>query len=375
MKGMKLLVPLLTGALLTCGVSVQAAGSDPVEEKLSSMTTQEKVAQLFVVTPEQLTNGVEVTTAGAPTLTAMAECPVGGIIYDSGNVTDIPGTYAMTSAANAYSESITGLPLFTMLDEEGGEVERVAGHVDGISALPSMAEVGATGNTAYAQQTGQVMGQYLKFLGFNVDLAPVADVYTNPENTVVKTRSFGTDPSLVSAMSLALADGLESQGVCATYKHFPGHGATAGDTHEGYAYTDKTLEELTSDELVPFAAAVQHGAKFMMVGHICLPNVTGDNTPASLSYPITTGILRDALGYDGIIITDALNMGAITRQCTSGEAAVKAFLAGADLLLMPEDFQSAYQTMLSMAESGQIPMERLDASVRRILSVKLAMQQ
>lgn len=372
MRG-RFLIPLLAGALFACSLPAQAAETDAVEAKLSQMTTEEKVAQLFVVTPEQLTDGVEVTTSGTTLQEAMNERPVGGIIYDAGNITDVAGTYAMTSGANAYSEARIGLPLFTMLDEEGGEVERVAGNVDGITSLPSMAEVGATGDTAYAQQIGTLMGQYLSLFGFNVDLAPVADVYTNPENTVVKTRSFGTDPTLVSNMALSFADGLESQGVLATYKHFPGHGATAGDTHEGYAYTDKTLEELAASELVPFAAAIADGANFIMVGHICLPNVTGDNTPASMSAVITTGLLRNTMGYDGIIITDALDMGAITEQYTSGEAAVNALLAGADLLLMPEDFDEAYTTVLSMVESGQIPVERIDASVRRILQVKMSM--
>ena len=210
--------------------------------------------------------------------------------------------------------------------------------------------------------------------GFNLDFAPVADVWSNPENTVVKRRSFGSDAAIVSNLALALSDGLTSQGVCSTFKHFPGHGATAGDTHEGYAYTSKTLEELRACELVPFQAAVDAGADFIMAGHISLPEILGDSTPASLSSEMLTGVLREEMGYDGIIVTDALNMGAVVQHYTSAEAAVKALQAGADLLLMPENFEEAYQGVLAAAEEGRISQERIDASVRKILEVKLRMR-
>ncbi len=174
-------------------------------------------------------------------------------------------------------------------------------------------------------------------------------------------------------MSLALAAGLKEQGIISTFKHFPGHGATAGDTHAGYAYTEKSLEQLQQCELVPFKGAIEQNAGFIMVGHISLPNVTGGDTPASLSPVIIEGVLRGQMGYDGVVVTDAMNMGAIVQQYSSSEAAVKALLAGADIILMPKDFREAYQGVIDAVNNGTLPLERIDQSLRRILTVKLQM--
>ena len=157
------------------------------------------------------------------------------------------------------------------------------------------------------------------------------------------------------------------------YKHFPGHGATAGDTHAGYAYTDKTLEELSACELVPFQRGIEEGVSMIMAGHISAPSVTGDDPPASLSSVMIDGILRGQMGYDGIVITDAMNMGAVTQSCSSAEAAVRSILAGADMILMPQDFYSAYEGVLAAVEDQTISEERIDQSVERILRVKLQM--
>jgi beta-N-acetylhexosaminidase len=211
-------------------------------------------------------------------------------------------------------------------------------------------------------------------MGFNLDFAPVADVLTNPENTVVKNRSYGNDAKLVSSMVKQELTGLESHGVYGCIKHFPGHGATVGDTHEGYAYTDKTWDELKTSEVIPFADCITQGVSFLMVGHISLPNVTGDNTPASLSETMITTYLQGELGYQGIVLTDALNMKAVTEQYTSAEAAVKAVNAGVDMLLMPADFSSAYSGVLSAVQNGTITQERLDTSVQKILKVKMTLK-
>ena len=174
--------------------------------------------------------------------------------------------------------------------------------------------MGSTGDSALAYETGVTLGTYLRDLGFNVDFAPDADVLSNPENEVVRYRSFGSDPALVAEMAAAELKGLKEQGVLGCYKHFPGHGATAGDTHAGYAYTDKTLEELMSCELIPFQRGVEEGVSMIMAGHISLPSVVGDDTPASLSSTMITEVLRGQMGYDGIVITDAMNMGAISQS-------------------------------------------------------------
>jgi beta-N-acetylhexosaminidase len=348
--------------------------SRQVEEKLADMTLEEKVAQLFILTPEALTNVSQVTSAGEKTAQAIETYPVGGLIYFSGNIQSENQVLAMISGQQQDSMERIGLPLFTSIDEEGGAVTRIAasGNFD-VPVFENLSEIGAAGDTTRAVQLGVQLGQYLSRLGFNLDYAPVADVLTNDQNTVVKNRSFGSDPKLVSEMVQAELQGLESQGVYGCVKHFPGHGATAGDTHEGYAYIDKTWEEMQDNELLPFRDAVNAGVSFVMVGHISMPGVTGDETPASCSKTLIQEKLREEMGYDGIVLTDALQMKAITDQYTSAEAAVQVLQAGADMLLMPEDFASAYEGILAAVSDGTITEERIDTSVRRILRVKLGM--
>lgn len=258
------------------------------------------------------------------------------------------------------------------VDEEGGQVARISGREEfGIAAFEDMSEVGAAGDPKRAYEVGDRIGAYLSEMGFNMDFAPVADVLTNPENTVVARRSFGSDGAVVSAFVKEKVKGMESHGVSAVLKHFPGHGGTSGDTHEGYAYTERTLDELMAEDLVPFKEGIDAGIHFVMAAHISAPNAAGDDTPASLSEVMITDVLRNKLGFDGIVITDALNMGAITQQYSSSEAAVKALQAGVDILLMPENFSEAYNGVLTAVKHGTISEERLNQSVRRILRVKL----
>ncbi|HIR93853.1 MAG TPA: glycoside hydrolase family 3 protein [Candidatus Egerieimonas intestinavium] len=346
-----------------------------VEEKLASMTQEEKVAQLFFITPEALTGTSQVQAAGEVTRERFGQYPVGGIIYFQHNLSSEEQTREMLTQIQQISRDRIGLPLFTGVDEEGGTVTRVAGK-SGFSALDvgDMRQIGASEDPEQAYQVGLTIGSYLADLGFNVDFAPCADVLTNPENTVVARRSFGSDPELVAQMVCREMDGLEEMGVFACPKHFPGHGATRGDTHQGYSYTEKTWEELESQELVPFVRAVERGTDFLMVGHISLPNALQQDLPASLSQEVITGVLREKLGYQGLVITDALNMGAIQNVYSSGEAAVAALLAGGDLLLMPADFAGAYSGVLEAVQTGVISSQRLDDSVSRILRVKLAME-
>lgn len=234
-----------------------------------------------------------------------------------------------------------------------------------------MKAIGESGDPQQAYELGERLGSFLYDLGINMDNAPDADVLSNPQNTVVRDRSFGSDCEVVSEMALAELRGLESQGVIGMLKHFPGHGATAGDTHEGYAYTDASLEEMKANELVPFADGIEAGVDVIMVGHISCPKVTGDDLPASLSEKMTTQILRQEMGYDGFLITDAMNMGAVSENYSSSEAAVAAIRAGIDMILMPQDFQQAYEGILNAVESGELTEERIDESLRRITALKL----
>lgn len=347
-----------------------------VEEILQGLTLEEKVAQMFVVLPEALTGVSRVTEAGEDTKIAFDRLPVGGIIYMKENLTSGEQTEAMLSSIQAYSMERLGLPAFLAVDEEGGTVARVGGReAFGIPALENMAQVGASGDLKRAREVGATIGAYLSRLGFNLDFAPDADVWSNPENEVVRHRSFGSEPELVADMSMEVLYGLNENGIYGSLKHFPGHGATEGDTHAGYAYTDKTLEDLKECELIPFQRGIEEDVEFIMVGHISLPNVTGDDMPASLSRELVTELLRKKMGHEGIVITDALNMGAISKNYSSQEAAVLAVEAGVDLLLMPKDLEEAYQGLLSAVEEGSISQDRIDESLRRILKVKISLME
>ena len=192
-----------------------------------------------------------------------------------------------------------------------------------------------------------------------------------PQNQVVRYRSFGSDPKLVTEMCRACAQGMLEEGVWPTYKHFPGHGSTVGDSHEGFALSNRTREELLSSELMPFADAASAGIPFIMSGHISFPNVTGDTAPASLSGELLTGLLREELGYDGILITDALNMGAVVQNYSIAQSAVMAVQAGNDMLLIFNDMDAYYQALLEAVRQGEIGEERIDESVERILRLKM----
>lgn len=339
-----------------------------IEELLERMTLEERICQMFIVTPEQLTGVSPVTQAGEATKEKLKEYPVGGLIYFASNLISKDQTKEMLADTMGYAKEAAGFPIFLCVDEEGGRVARVgsnpAFHVERIRPM------GQITDEREAYQAGAAIGGYLHKLGFNVDFAPDADVITNEKNTVIGDRSFGRDPETVTRLAAAVSDGLHSEGILSTFKHFPGHGATQDDTHQGYAYAERTYEELLSLELVPFAAANENGVDMVMAAHISLPDVLGDDTPCSLSYQAITKILREDLGYEGLVVTDALNMGAIAENYSADEAAIKAVEAGVDLLLMPKDFPLAYEGLKSAVSDGRLSEERINESVRRILRKK-----
>ena len=344
---------------------------DEIQKIISRMTIKQKIAQMFMITPEQLTDYNKVTSAGEVTRKALEEYQVGGIILFANNIETPEQLKEMTGNLQKYSKEICDIPLFLGIDEEGGSVARIADNPQfDVPKFADMKTIGQEGSQR-AYEVGASIGQYLKTFGFNLDFAPVADVLTNPENTVVQKRAFSNDATVTSDMVLAEMKGLEENNIYACLKHFPGHGGTSGDTHRGYSYTSKTMEELKETELVPFQKGIEAGVSFIMVSHISVPNSVAGEEPASLSRYIQTQILRNEMKYDGIIITDAMNMGAITEQYSSGEAAVKAIQAGTDIVLMPEDFKAAYQAVIQAVEDGVVTKERIDQSVERILRRKM----
>lgn len=345
------------------------ANSARARVMLRDMTLEEKICQMLFVTPEALTGYTRVTQSGNTTKAAIEKWPVGGIIYFSANLVSTDQTTEMIENIQSYSQSATGRRLFIGVDEEGGSVARAADSL-GTTQFDDMSVYGEAGDTQEAYNIGATQAKDLTALGFNVNFSPVADVLTNEENTVVKERSFGSDPDLVSSMVSQVVKGLTDGGMLCAPKHFPGHGSTGGDTHDGFASSDRTLEELESCDFKPFQAAIEAGAPMIMVGHMTMTAIDPDN-PASLSETIVTGLLREELGYDGIIITDALNMGAIANNYTNADAAVKAVSAGCDMLLCVSNISSVVNALTDAVSDGTISEERIDESVSRILQAKL----
>lgn len=336
------------------------------------LSLEEKIWQMFIVSPEALTGASGVTMAGQTTKEAFDRCPVGGLIYMEPNLQSSGQITSMLTAVSQYSMERTGLPPFLCVDEEGGTVRRISGRIaeSWIPDISDMWSVGQTGDTEQAEKLGSSIGTYLERLGFNVDFAPDADVVADPSASAIGTRSFGPDPQIDAEMVEAVVKGIQSRKVSATLKHFPGHGAANGDTHVGFVSSDKTLEELWKEDFVPFQAGIDAGVRFVMAGHISYPNVTKDDLPASLSKTFLTDVLRKEMGFRGLVVTDALAMGAIVDSYGSAEAAVMSVEAGADLILMPADMQAAYDGILDAVRSGRITEERIDESAGRIIGLK-----
>lgn len=344
-------------------------------DKVASLTLEQKVAQLFIVRPESITGVDTATQAGPATEEALQTYPVGGIAYFQKNLLDPDQTATMLANAQAYSEKAVGLPLFACVDEEGGTVTRIAGNPGfAIENVGDMADVGAAGDPAAAEDVAHTIGTYLHNLGFNVDFAPDADICGDPAVDVMALRSFGTDPQLVATMVEAQVKGFASANMLCSAKHFPGIGGVAGDSHEGAIVSEKTLDELRAFELVPFKAAIAADVPFIMVGHLSVPNATGDDTPASINPAIVTDLLRDELGYQNLIITDSMGMGAV-GDVAPEQVGVAALEAGVDIVLMPEDFVATYQGVLDAVHDGRLTEARIDESVQRIVKTKLALAE
>lgn len=347
------------------------------EDILAEMTLSEKVSQLFILQPEDLSfsihDGAPVSygseiTAMTPTVkTALSKYNVGGIIMFAPNIVSPSQLSRLMSDFDKESD----VPMFYCIDEEGGRVARIADNsAFGVTKFESMLSVGQNGMAEDGYNVGSVIGQYLKRFGFNFNFAPVGDVFTNPLNTIIGNRAFSTDAETAAQLVAAAVRGFKDRGIITSVKHFPGHGDTSVDTHSSLAYVDKSWDELMECEMLPFISAIEAGADTVMVGHIVCPNVTDDGLPASLSYSMITEKLKGELGFDGLVITDSLSMGAIKDVFGSGKAAVKAFLAGSDILLMPDDFFKAHAAMVAAVTSGEISKARLDESVLKILKLK-----
>lgn len=349
-----------------------AAARAAVDERIGAMTLEQKVAQLFIVTPEALVEGVsQVTQAGDMTREGVTAHPVGGIVYFAQNLLDPEQTTTMLANVKQFYADAGNVAPFIAVDEEGGTVVRVADNeAFGAQDVGDASALGSAGDTEAAKRAAEQIADYLMPLGFNLDFAPVADVVDPLRSDTMGLRSLSSDAAVAADMVRAEVEGFRDKKMLCCAKHFPGIGAAAGDSHEGAITIEATNEELETVDLVPFRAAIEAGVPMIMVGHVSLPNIVGDSTPAPLSSAVVQGMLRDSLGYTGIIVTDSLSMGAITDYYTPAEAAVAALKAGCDIPLMPERLDEAYQGVLSAVQVGELTEERLDESLTRILTAK-----
>lgn len=334
---------------------VEPVKEDVIKERLDSMTLDEKIAQMLIVDRSTPVYSADETEF-------LKTTPYGGYILMGSAYSTLANTREMVASLQSAAKT----PLIITTDQEGGLVQRISNITDkNATDIPDMYSVGETGDTKYAKAIGRVLAEELRTIGVNVDMAPDADVFSNPNNTVIGRRSFSKNPETVARMSQAVAEGLEEHGVIATFKHFPGHGDTAVDSHYSLPVINRTRAELDASDLVPFKNAIKNNAELIMVGHIAIPALTGDNTPATLSHKITTELLRNELGYENLIITDGLNMGALMNNYSESDIYVKSVQAGADLLLLPSNPALAMESI-----KANIPESRIDESVYRILKFK-----
>lgn len=349
---------------------------DPAAELLAGMTVEQKVSQLLVA-------GINGLEPGDDGTRAVADYQVGGIILFGRNV---KSAEQLTDLTNGLKE-LNGdyIPLFLSVDQEGGRVDRMPPEV---ADLPAAYQFGQIADPDQRMDAcfalGQALAAQCTAFGFNLDFAPVMDIWSNPDNTVIGDRAFGSDLESVTYAANETAWGILSGGVIAAAKHFPGHGDTAVDSHYGLPVVDKSLEELLDFELVPFRQAIENTCVYgayagdsaipvIMVSHILMTAIDPDR-PASLSEPVVTGLLREEMGFDGVVCTDDLTMAAVSDSYGMGEAAVLAVEAGCDLLLVcheADNLTAARDALLAAVDSGRISMERLDESVYRLLSLKL----
>ena len=333
-----------------------------VDETLAGMTLHEKVCQMMFVTPEELTGEDGVTVAGDATRQALENYPVGGIVYFAKNLESQDQVKEMIDNSQKYSS----IGLFVATDEEGGVVNRLMDTV-GTTYIGSMYYYKDDGDeTAY--ENAYTIANDMSALGFNLDFAPVADVWSNPDNTVIGERAYSDDYAQAAELVGNAVKGFNDGGVMCTLKHFPGHGDTAEDSHYSSAYVHRTKEEIMADEMQPFRSGIEAGAEFVMVGHLIVPDI--DEVPATLSYTIATGILRDELKCEGVAITDSFEMESIADNYSVDDAVVMSVKAGMDMILQPKDMASAVNSIEQAVADGELSEDRIDESVRRILTLK-----
>lgn len=365
-------------ALCILAIAMQTAGAQDsrwVDSTLASLSVEEKVGQLLVAELVALYTHEE-HPAYLYALDRIHRFHVGAFILGGGSVLDIPLVTNRLQKASKIPLLINGDLESGMTYTQPWRLSRgwtedlpkfIAG---GGTQFPSQMAIGATGNPRFAYQLGRVTALEARAIGIHWSNSPVADINNNPDNPIINTRSYGENPADVAKMVEAYVRGAQEAGMIATVKHFPGHGDTQEDTHMGLPVLPFDMDRLLSVELVPFRAGIAAGARAVMTAHLSLPRIDSTRRPATLSRPILTGILREILGFDGVVVTDGMRMQGITDKFSPAEAAVTAIEAGADAILASENIGAAFTGIVDAVRSGRISLQRLDASVRRILRAK-----
>lgn len=332
-----------------------------VSSQVEAMSLDEKIGQMIV-------GGIDGTEINAETKDMIENYHVGGVILFADNIETKIQTVNLMNDMKKVNEN-NPYPLLLGVDEEGGSVTRMP---DDITSLPTSRSIGEQQDQELASDVGTLLGKQMKGLGFNLDFAPVLDVDSNPDNPVIGDRSFGDNPDIVSDMGIQTMKGIQSEGIISVVKHFPGHGDTSEDSHLELPKVDKSLKELSKVELEPFEHAISKGADVVMIAHILLSEI--DTTyPASMSENIITGLLREDMGFDGVVISDDLTMGAITENFTIEEAAIQSVKAGSDIVLIahhPNAVNNVHKELKASVENGDISEGRIDESVERIIQLK-----
>lgn len=338
-----------------------------VEQLIQSMSIEEKIGQLFIIDVRQDAMGNPNTTISSDIEDIISKYKVGGIVLFKENIQEKEQTKELIKAL----QQVANIPLWISVDEEGGKVSRVGKNPNMVQEpFIEAATLGKSKDAEKAYKEGKRMGKVLYELGFNMDFAPVADIWSNPENTVIGTRSFGKTAEEVTPMVIQFAKGLQEEKIMPIIKHFPGHGNTKEDSHEGFAYSHKSLEELEKEEMIPFKKGIEAGIEAMMIGHLLVKDV--DKTyPATLSKLWGEYIEQNFNTEEVLLITDAMNMGAIANYYGAEEASLRSVLSGYDLILMPADLEAAYENLLLAYRQGKLTKERIDKSVKKILLKKV----
>ncbi|OBZ14080.1 glycoside hydrolase family 3 [Bacillus sp. FJAT-27264] len=342
-------------------LSTPTAEPDPLVLQLQSLTLEEKIGQMLLV-------GINGTTLDSGAKRMITEDKVGGIILYGNNIDNLQ---AMVKLVNAMKKSnaANAAPLFMSVDQEGGKVSRMPAEY---ATIPSNAKVGIRNDVNAARTMGTLLAREVRSAGFNMNFAPVLDINSNPKNPVIGDRSFGNSADTVVKLGIAEMKGIESESVIPVVKHFPGHGDTSVDSHLELPVVNKTRDQLAGLEWLPFQAAIKENADAVMVAHILFPKLDPDK-PASLSRTIIGDLLREEMGYKGVVITDDLTMGAIMKHFDLGQAALDSVNAGSDILLVAHEYENekrVREAILQNVKNGKLKESRIDESVYRILALK-----